>query len=165
MDCMNSSNPFQIPSCLQRADSEHRRRERFKRGFIAIVAAVVLLLVGLLIEGCKTEKAAAATTTTPAPDVSSLPAPQANQTLAVAPKPNPAPQPNYNATTRSVPPVTKENVAATASHPQTFYVVKSGDTLTRIAKAHGTTVKAIKAANGLESDRIVVGAKLKMPEA
>jgi LysM repeat protein len=44
-------------------------------------------------------------------------------------------------------------------------VVKSGDNLTRIAKAHGTTVKALKAANGLENDRIVVGAKLKIPTA
>jgi LysM repeat protein len=37
--------------------------------------------------------------------------------------------------------------------------------LTHIAKAHGTTVKALKAANGLENDRIVVGAKLKIPTA
>ena len=29
------------------------------------------------------------------------------------------------------------------------YTVKSGDTLTKIAKAHGTTVKAIKAENNL----------------
>jgi len=53
----------------------------------------------------------------------------------------------------------------TASQPETFYVIKSGDTLSRIAKVHGTTVKALKAANGLESDRIVIGAKLKIPTA
>jgi LysM repeat protein len=44
-------------------------------------------------------------------------------------------------------------------------VVKSGDTLTRIAKVHGTTVKALKSANGLENDRLIVGAKLKIPQA
>lgn len=44
------------------------------------------------------------------------------------------------------------------------YVVKSGDTLGRIAKAHGTTVKAIKSANGLTSDRIAVGKTLKLPQ-
>jgi len=44
-------------------------------------------------------------------------------------------------------------------------VVKSGDTLTRIAKTHGTTIQAIEAANGLTDDRILVGAKLKIPEA
>ena len=44
------------------------------------------------------------------------------------------------------------------------YVVKTGDTLNRIARAHGTTVKAIKTVNGLTSDRITVGRVLKMPE-
>jgi LysM repeat protein len=44
-----------------------------------------------------------------------------------------------------------------------LYVVKSGDTLTKIAKSHGTTVKAIKAANNLTTNRISVGKKLKIP--
>ena len=43
------------------------------------------------------------------------------------------------------------------------YTVKSGDTLTKIAKAHGTTVKAIKAASNLATDHIKVGQKLKIP--
>ena len=43
------------------------------------------------------------------------------------------------------------------------YTVKSGDTLTKIAKAHGTTVKAIKAASNLTTDHIKVGQKLKIP--
>jgi len=42
------------------------------------------------------------------------------------------------------------------------YVVKSGDTLGRIAKAHHTTVRALKAANHLKNDRIVVGEKLRI---
>ena len=45
------------------------------------------------------------------------------------------------------------------------YKVKSGDTLARIAKAHGTTVKALKAANGLTSDRIVIGKTLTVPSS
>jgi LysM repeat protein len=45
------------------------------------------------------------------------------------------------------------------------YVVKAGDTLDRIARTHGTTVRAIKAANGLTSDRLVVGHSLKLPKA
>ena|SRR2546426_8853172 len=44
-----------------------------------------------------------------------------------------------------------------------MYVVKSGDTLNKIAKAHGTTVPEIKSLNGLKTDRINVGAKLKLP--
>ena len=43
------------------------------------------------------------------------------------------------------------------------YTVKSGDTLTKIAKAHGTSVKAIEAANGLSTTKIKVGQKLKIP--
>jgi LysM repeat protein len=161
-EIMHTSNPFQIPSCLQRVNLQHRRRERFKKGFIVVVAAIVLLLVGLLIEGCQTERATAAT---PAGNASGLSAPQANPPLAAAQKPNPSPQPNLDTTARPASPISKAAVAATANHPQTLYVVKPGDTLTRIAKAHGTTVKALKAANGLESDRIIAGAKLKIPEA
>jgi LysM repeat protein len=43
------------------------------------------------------------------------------------------------------------------------YTVKAGETLSRIAKQHSTTVKAIRAANGLKSDRLLVGQKLKLP--
>ncbi len=43
-------------------------------------------------------------------------------------------------------------------------MVKAGDTLVRIAKEHQTTVAAIKAANGLTSDRIAVGRSLKIPQ-
>jgi LysM repeat protein len=45
----------------------------------------------------------------------------------------------------------------------TTYTVKSGDTLTRIARAHGTTVRAIKSANNLTTTAIKVGQKLKIP--
>jgi LysM repeat protein len=43
------------------------------------------------------------------------------------------------------------------------YVVKSGDTLTKIAKAHGTTIKAIETANNLSTSKIKVGQKLTIP--
>jgi LysM repeat protein len=159
MILMNRSNPFQIPSYLQGADSQQRRRERLKKGFIAAVAAGVILLAGLLIEGCMSEKT---TAPTPAKNASKLSAPRANPALMAEQKPGP--QPNLNATSRIAPPVSKKK-AATASHREMLYVVKAGDNLTRIAKVHGTTVKALKAANGLEGDRIVAGARLKIPEA
>jgi LysM repeat protein len=44
------------------------------------------------------------------------------------------------------------------------YTIKSGDTLTKIAHSHGTTVKAIEAANsGLDPNHIKVGQKLTIP--
>jgi LysM repeat protein len=54
---------------------------------------------------------------------------------------------------------------AAKSKAQARYVVKSGDSLGRIARTHGTTVQAIKAANGLTSDRVVAGQRLKLPES
>lgn len=43
------------------------------------------------------------------------------------------------------------------------YTVKSGDTLIKIARDHGTSVKAIQAANNLSTTRIKVGQKLNIP--
>ena len=58
----------------------------------------------------------------------------------------------------------KDSVAESAATGETStYTVKGGDNLTKIAKRHGTTVKAIRAANGLKSNEIKVGQKLKIP--
>lgn len=46
---------------------------------------------------------------------------------------------------------------------ETVYTVKSGDTLSKIAKMYGTTYKAIQSANGLATTHIKVGQKLKIP--
>lgn len=53
----------------------------------------------------------------------------------------------------------------TVSGGEETYTVKSGDTLSRIATAHHTTVKAIRDANNLKTDRIKVGDKLKIPKS
>jgi LysM repeat protein len=50
-----------------------------------------------------------------------------------------------------------------ASTGEEIYKVKSGDTLTKIAKANGTTVKAIETENNLTTTKIKVGQKLKIP--
>jgi LysM repeat protein len=57
---------------------------------------------------------------------------------------------------------------ATGAVPETaegeqVYTVKSGDTLSSIAKQFGVKVKAIRTANSLTTDRIVVSQKLKIP--
>ena len=44
-----------------------------------------------------------------------------------------------------------------------LYEVKSGDTLSGIARRYGTRVDAIREANNLVTDRIIVGQKLKIP--
>lgn len=52
--------------------------------------------------------------------------------------------------------------APVADNPST-YKVKSGDTLTKIAAEHHTTVKALQTANNLTDSRIKVGQVLKLP--
>lgn len=54
-------------------------------------------------------------------------------------------------------------VGAAADAGSDVYVVKAGDTLGKIAKANGTTVKTLKAENNLKTDHIKVGDKLKLP--
>jgi LysM repeat protein len=158
---MNTSNPFQIPTCLQRADLQQRRRERFKQSVVAIVAAVAALLVVLLIQGCMSEHAKTSSTTSNSAIKPSGARPEAM--IVAAPKPAPIlpAKPVVAAT-----PVQLEKMALpAAARTETVYVVKSGDTLSRIAKLNQTTVKALKSFNGLDSDTITVGAKLKLPSA
>ncbi|MGC9346660.1 MAG: LysM peptidoglycan-binding domain-containing protein [Anaerolineae bacterium] len=62
---------------------------------------------------------------------------------APAPAPNPAPQP--------------------PSSGVQYYVVKRGNTLFSIARWYGTTVSALRAANGLTSNTIYVGQRLRIP--
>lgn len=59
-------------------------------------------------------------------------------------------------------PSTVSGVTDTTSSAQT-YVVKSGDSLSKIAGEFGVTVKALRSANSLTTDKIVVGQKLKVP--
>jgi LysM repeat protein len=54
-------------------------------------------------------------------------------------------------------------MTSTDTNSGDVYVVKSGDALEKIAKAHGTTVKALEELNGLTTSKIKVGQKLKIP--
>jgi LysM repeat protein len=53
--------------------------------------------------------------------------------------------------------------AKETSGSRELYTVKSGDNLSKIATEHKTTVRAIRSANNLSTDRITVGQKLKIP--
>lgn len=53
--------------------------------------------------------------------------------------------------------------SAPAAAESGSYTVKSGDNLGKIAKNHGTTVAKLREANGLKTDQIKVGQKLKLP--
>jgi LysM repeat protein len=77
---------------------------------------------------------------------------QINQVIHIPAAPAP--------TTATVAPGT---TAPELTNGQKLYDVKSGDTLSTIAKSQGTTIRALRAANNLTTDRIIVGQKLKIP--
>ena len=70
--------------------------------------------------------------------------------------------PGRPAGTGKKPPTKKSGVTAPTS--KGLYTIKSGDTLSQIAKAKGTTVIALKNANNIkDADKIRAGRKLKIP--
>jgi LysM repeat protein len=184
----NMSNPFGLPRVLM-AEREARRRQQFRLGVYTVLIAATVLLMGMLIQGCRIQRQSSAET------VAEKPAKVGND-IAANPSthlpPVPEPDPESAAETNCVSPGSAslpDNITlpapATASashaittHPSSpvkrsrkiappynvtgVYVVKSSDTLTRIAKIHGTTVKALKTTNHLKSNRIFVGEKLKL---
>lgn len=164
---MNAANPFQIPSCFQ-ANLQLRRRERFKKSVLVVVVGTSVLLAVLLILGCNSEHAKTASAKSVATDDSA--AASTTSVAAAATEPSPAsmqtsPVPSPIIALAVTPVVSKEGATTPASRTAAIYVVKPADTLSRIAKIHGTTVNALKAVNGLGTDRIGIGMKLKLPEA
>ena len=57
-----------------------------------------------------------------------------------------------------------EQKAAASNGKETVYVVKKGDSLSKIAVMHRVKVSQIKELNGLSSDMVRIGQKLKIPE-
>ena len=68
------------------------------------------------------------------------------------------------------PPPSKKDPPKTQPKTPTYdgpcyeYIVQSGDSLFLIAKAFGTSVQKIKDLNGMKSDRLGIGQKLKVPK-
>ena len=55
------------------------------------------------------------------------------------------------------------NADSVTSDGMKIYTVKSGDNLTKIARTHGVTLKALRSVNNLRMDALKVGQKLKIP--
>jgi LysM repeat protein len=84
--------------------------------------------------------------------------------LTASPEPGPADSAETAETPVPTVAPTPEPAAPTTTTTQgTTYIVRWGDTLFSIAQRFGTTVDAIKAANGLTSDFIIVGQELIIP--
>lgn len=65
----------------------------------------------------------------------------------------------------SVPSKLSTNSSLSTATAEGVYTVKDGDSLDKIARAHQTTIKALKELNNLTTDRIVVGKQLKIPSS
>jgi len=85
--------------------------------------------------------------------------------LTGSPVPSPTPGAEAQATVTPVPTAVPASEAAEtpADTEGVTYIVRWGDTLFSIAQMYGTTVDAIKAANGLTDDFIIVGQELIIP--
>ncbi len=148
---MNSPNPFVPQGSL--LEQQSKRRSRVKFAVFCVLAVNVVGLMALLMQGCKREQSEA--DNQPPPLDTNQPAMDTNAPSAVEAS-NPPVQPPMAVTP---PPVAPEAAGAE-------YVVIKGDSLWKIAKKNGVTVKAIEAANpNIDPAKLKVGQKLSIPAA
>ena len=156
-----------------------RVKSNIKIAIVSILAIHLVLFGGLLLQGCKrdnqklaAEPANALPNFDPAAFANQPAAPQPTtatpgQPALPPPGATPAP-PNLVATPMPAQPgvaapAPAEPPPAAAGAPSE-YIVKKGDSFEAIAKANGTTTKAIAAANpGVDSRRMKIGQKLVLP--
>ena len=69
-----------------------------------------------------------------------------------------------NSTSTAAPSVVRSTSNPSSAGGKT-YTVKRGDNLTRIARQNGITLSALRKANSLNTDRILIGQKLQIPVA
>jgi LysM repeat protein len=145
---MNNTNPFVPKGSL--LELQTKRRSRLKLAVFCSVAVGVAGILAMLIQGCKREQPTE-TGETPTIDTNTVAAVDTN-----------APAIDTNT------PVVTPPVAMTPPVPAagTEYVVVQGDTLGKIAKKNGVTLKALEEANpGVVPTKLKVGQKLQIPAA
>ena len=158
---MNNPNPFVPKGSL--FEQQSQRRSRLKLAVFCVLAISVTGLVAMLIQGCKREKPDTDTDLNPPPlDLASNSAPLD----ATNPLPNevsnpPVELPPVVTNPPIVTPPVEQPVAPVANSE---YIVVQGDTLGKIAKRNGVSVKALEAANpGVVPTKLKVGQKLVIP--
>jgi LysM repeat protein len=148
---MNSPNPFVPQGSL--LEQQSKRRSRVKFAVFCVLTVNVVGLMALLMQGCKREQTEAENpppsldTNQPAVDTNVPPAVEASNAPVQPP------------VAMTPPPVAPETAGSE-------YVVIKGDSLWKIAKKNGVTVKAIEAANpNIDPAKLKVGQKLSIPGA
>ena len=144
---MNNPNPFVPKGSL--LEQQNKRHSRLKFAVFCVLAVGIVGLTAMLIQGCKREQTEE--NITPTVETNLSPTIETNLPQVEANNPPVQPPPMV------VPPAVTEAAA-------TEYVVVKGDTLAKIAKKNGVTLKALKAANpGVEPTKLRVGQKLSIP--
>jgi LysM repeat protein len=145
---MNNPNPF-VPqgSVLE----QNKRRSRMKLAVFCVLAVSVCGLTAMLIQGCKREQSA---DTVPPVDTNNY---AADTNL-------PPVSTNLPPVSTNLPPVVAPVAPVVPEATETEYVIVKGDTLAKIAKKNGVTLKALEAANpGVVPTKLKVGQKLTLP--
>jgi LysM repeat protein len=153
---MNNPNPFVPKGSL--LEQQSQRRSRLKLAVFCVLAVSVTGLVAMLIQGCKREK--------PSDELNALP-PVDTNALAMAMTNTPVVDTNPSV---PMPPPVVSNPPPVIPPPQAIetagseYVVVAGDTLAKIAKAHGVSLKALESANpGVDPKKLHPKQKLVIP--
>jgi LysM repeat protein len=155
---MNNPNPFVPKGSL--LEQQGQRRSRLKLAVFCVLAVSVTGLVAVLIQGCKREKPSddlnppIMDTNAGAMDTNVPPMEASNPPVVVPPMASNPPV--------VVPPVAPVEPVAPAAGPE--YVIVKGDTLAKIAKKNGVTLKLLEAANpGVVPTKLKIGQKLVLP--
>src|SRR5450759_3918441 len=132
---MNKSNPFVPKGSL--LEQQSQRRSRLKIAVFCVLAVSVTGLVAMLIQGCKRTSPDTGIQPPPfaetnPPDMGVNPLPMVYTNPVVVPMP-------------TSPPVVLPELVASAAGSE--YVVVKGDSLAKIAKKNGISLKALEAAN------------------
>lgn len=147
---MNSPNPFVPQGSL--LEQQSKRRSRLKFAVFCVLAVGVTGLTAMLIQGCKREQNEAETQPPPL---------ETNETANTNVAP---PMEASNPPVQPPPAVNAPPVAPVAAPSESEYVVVKGDSLWKIAKKNGVSVKALEEANpGVDAARLKVGQKLVIP--
>ena len=158
---MNNPNPFVPKGSL--LELQGRRRSRLKLAVFCVLAVCITGLVAALIQGCKREK----------PDTDLNPPPMDTNDMEMTDT-NLPPTNEVSNPPVTVPPVETSNFPAVVPPPvapvqpaapaASEYVVVKGDTLGKIAKKNGVSLKALEDANpGVVPTKLKIGQKLAIP--
>jgi LysM repeat protein len=155
---MNNTNPFIPQGSLM--EQKNKQRARFRAAVIWVLALnFVLLIPGLLIQGCKDKDASADNQTSAMPTNDLAMTPQ-NTNVIAPPLSNAIPQ-DAMVPTNTVPPTAQQTqVTGTA----TTYKIQSGDSFYTIGKQFHVSTKAIQDANpGVDPKKLKLGKEINIP--